>query len=85
MPAAKKEEAKPVKRVVRFRESFYDNKYGIFERGEAYEIPADVTLPSRDIEYIEGAPSDKAEMGELEEDEKPLRKPDPDKVAKNRK
>ncbi len=45
-------------RRVRFKEGFYDNFYGKFEKGDVYDVPDDIVLPTRDIEYIKGAPKD---------------------------
>ena len=75
-------ETKAQKRVVRFKQSFYDNFYGLFDKDEIWEVPEGVVLPRRDIEYIEGAPADapKELIGELNEDEedvKPKRKRTP--------
>jgi len=80
---AKKEAPKP-NRVVRFRAPFYDNIHGHFEAGEVYRIPDGVELPTRGIEYIEGAPTG-VEASELEEDEKPKRKPAPGGTVKKKK
>jgi len=65
---------------VRFNDRFYDPRYGIFEKGEVYDVPDDVVLPKRGVTLIDGK---KEALEDGEKVQKP-RKPTPTKAEQQR-